>query len=589
MQDLPVEIYTKIFLYLERIDYQTCYFVCKSWYTMAIPLGWEAVILRDRNISRLKLLLNNLDGNQYFKHSHLTTTLAFRATRSRRDSYTFNKLELLELLKQLPNLKEIDFKLVYNPEEYVGYLLDADMQHINHIDIGFNLCDIRSDLLFSVYYKFRNSLTCISLVYDRNTINSRKTNISNLLTRFKKLTKLELYNIHDINLTPFQIQDSCPNLELLVFDSRHPISDSAMQHILDDNRRINLNFISSLTCLNLYLPSLSVMYTRYLVDYFPNQLTDLHITISRQNIFNWIDIVGMDLALRLMEKAGGIDETYVRFILREEYQERSNDENNMTKYFKLLNSFRGTRQTHCAASFNEAAGEIMDFGHSFQYFRRGVLCVRYDLYRSDLNGSITDVAVPDKASSIIGPEIFDVLKFNLLSLYDDDDVYRVLNYSLSNCPRLQSLSIIWRSREYLESYLSLALTSSNRANCDIDVLQMENITLTKNLADLVTAHFHDIEIISLRAADWDNPVIDLVGFEKLKSVKYTSTNIHVTDENKFVLIKYTDGIEEQRILEYGKTKGMGNPRFTVLCDTSVSLYLCTDKNQAPCSLLSLLF
>ncbi|KAI9274059.1 hypothetical protein EDC94DRAFT_644344 [Helicostylum pulchrum] len=539
MQDLPVEIYTKTFLYLERIDFQTCYFVCKSWYMMAIPLGWEAVILRDRNISRLKLLLNNLDHNQYFKHSHLTTTLAFRETRGRRDSYALNRLELLELLNQLPNLKEIDFKLVYNPEEYVGYLLDADMQHINHIDIGFNLCDIRSDLLFSVYYKFRNSLTCISLVYDRNTINSRKTDISNLLTRFKKLTKLELHNRHDINLTPFQIQDSCPNLELLVFDSRHPISDSAMHYILDDNRRINLNFISSLTCLNLCLPSLSAMYTRYLVDYFPNQLTDLHITISRQNILNWIDIVGMDLALRLMEKAGDIDETYVRFILREEYQERSNDENNMTKYFKLLNSFRGL-------------GKLI-------------------------------------ASSIIGPEIFDVLKFNLLSLYDDDDVYRVLNYSLSNFPRLQSLSITWRSREYLGSYLSLALTSSNRTNCDIDVLQVENITLTKNLADLVTAHFHNIEIISLRAADWNNPVIDLAGFEKLKSVKYTSTNIHVTDENKFVLIKYTHGTEEQRIIEYGKTKGMGNLRFTVLCDTSVSLYFCTDKNQAPRSLLSLLF
>ncbi|GAA5803160.1 hypothetical protein HPULCUR_008636 [Helicostylum pulchrum] len=413
---------------------------------MAIPLGWEAVILRDRNISRLKLLLNNLDHNQYFKHSHLTTTLAFRETRSRRDSYTFNGLELLELLNQLPNLKEVDFKLVYNPEEYVGYLLDADMQHINHIDIGFDLCDIRSDLLFS--------------------------------------------------------------------------------------------------------------------------LTDLHITTSRQNIFNWIDIVGMDLALRLIEKAGGIDETYVRFILREEYQERANDEKNTTKYFKLLNSFRGTRQTHCTASFNEAAGEIMDLA-----ILSNTSAVVY--YASDLNGSIAaDVAVPDKASSIIGPEIFGVLKFNLLNLYDDDDVYRVLNYSLSNCPRLQSLSITWSSRVYLGLYLSLALTSSNRANCDIDVLQMENITLTKNLADLVTAHFHNIEIISLGAADWDNPVIDLAGFGKLKSVKYTSTNIHVTDENKFVLIKYTNGTEERRILEYGKTKGMGNPRFTVLCDISVSLDFC---------------
>ncbi|KAI9263974.1 hypothetical protein EDC94DRAFT_658865 [Helicostylum pulchrum] len=450
--------------------------------------------------------LSLINNNQYFKHSYLTTTLVFRETRSRRVSYTFNRLELLEILNQLPNL-EIDFKLVYNPEEYVGYLLDADMQHINHIDIGFNLCDIRSDLLFSVYYKFLNSLTCISLVYDRNRINSRKTNISNLLTRFKKLTKLELYNRHDINLTPFQIQDSCPNLELLVFDSLHPISDSGMQHILDDNRRINLNFISSLTCLNLCLPSLSAMYTRYLVDYFPNQLTDLHITISRQNIFNWIEIVGMDLALRLMEKAGGIDGTYVRFILREEYQERANDENNMTKYFKLLNL---------------------------------IFCVN----------TITMMYI------------------------------EFLNYSLSNCPRLRSLNIKCDISGSLYHFLSLrpeeGRISSDQKDCDINLLQMEHIRPTENLLDLVTTHLHNIEIVSLKAADWSHkfqvPVIDLTRFKKLKSFNYTSTYSHFTKEHKFILIKYTNGTKEQRIIKYGGPKG--DPSFTVLCDISVSLDSC---------------
>ncbi|GAA5805283.1 hypothetical protein HPULCUR_010798 [Helicostylum pulchrum] len=151
---------------------------------MAIPLGWEAVTLRDHNVSLVKAHLKNLDHNQYFKYSHLITKLIFQETMDSGHSYKFNRLELLELLNQLPNLKEIDFKQIYYPEKYVGYLLDADMQHINNIDTGSNLYYIRSDLLFSVYYKFRSSITCISLLYNQNMINpnSQQINILNSLT-----------------------------------------------------------------------------------------------------------------------------------------------------------------------------------------------------------------------------------------------------------------------------------------------------------------------------------------------------------------------------------------------------------------------
>ncbi|GAA5805456.1 hypothetical protein HPULCUR_010972 [Helicostylum pulchrum] len=264
---------------------------------MAITLSWEAATLRNRNIT----LVNS----------------PFQDILDYKDQGKYTRLDILELFEQLPNLNEIGFSMTKHPEEYLEYLLDADMRHIGNINTGSNLLSrIRSDLLFSVYYEFRSSITCILLVYDKNTINfnSQQTNILDFLTQFKKLTKLELYNEHDISLTSFQIQENCSNLEHLEFISDLPISESAMQHVLDDKRRINLNFISNLTYLGLNISSLSATYTRYLVDYFPNQLTDLDIMISSLSIFDWIDIVGMKLALRFMEKAGSIDKTYTEFL-----------------------------------------------------------------------------------------------------------------------------------------------------------------------------------------------------------------------------------------------------------------------------------
>ncbi|GAA5809718.1 hypothetical protein MFLAVUS_003131 [Mucor flavus] len=283
-------------------------------------MGWRAVMLQPHNIAHVKSHFNNVNHSQYFKYSHFTTELAFKDVKNCKEFYKFSKLELLELLNRLPSLKKINFGETNYPEEYFEYLLDADMQHINEINTGAKFLNIRSDVVFSVYYKFRNSITVIGLFYDRNAINfdSQQINIINSLTQFKKLTTLILWNNYDTNLTPFQIQDNCSNLTHLGFVSDHPISESATRRVLDNNRRINLNFISSMAYFYLRLPSLSATYTRYLVDYFPNHLKYLTI-ISHQNILKWFDIVGMELALRLMEKTGRIKETTIAFGEREEY------------------------------------------------------------------------------------------------------------------------------------------------------------------------------------------------------------------------------------------------------------------------------
>lgn len=63
------------------------------------------------------------------------------------------------------------------------------------------------------------------------------------------------------------------------------------------------------------------------------------ITLFEENPFTWIDRVGMELALQFMEKVGRIKETRIDFQLMDRYEVQSNEESNMTKYFKLLNAF----------------------------------------------------------------------------------------------------------------------------------------------------------------------------------------------------------------------------------------------------------
>ncbi|GAA5809719.1 hypothetical protein MFLAVUS_003132 [Mucor flavus] len=252
----------------------------------------------------------------------------------------------------------------------------------------------------------------------------------------------------------------------------------------------------------------------------------------------------------------------------------------MTKYFKLLNSFKGTRQTHCEANFNNVTSKMKCLCDSFRFNTLDRLFATYNLHRSDLYGSDTDMmAVPDKTSSIIGPEIFHFLEFKLSNLCSDGDLLRVLKYSFTKCPKLQSINIMFDFDGLLHPSLSLrhknGEISSDQATCDINFLQMDRIRPVKNLFDLVTTHLQNIEFISLKAIDWgrefDDPIIDLTGFKKLKSFEYISTNNRFVKENQFISIKYINGREERRFLDYDKTKGSDSLDFTLLCDVSVSL------------------
>ncbi|KAI9261788.1 hypothetical protein EDC94DRAFT_584669 [Helicostylum pulchrum] len=289
MNNLPSELFKKIFLYLNQEDLQACYFVCKRWYPVATPLNWESVRLPNDKVVLVKSHLNDSNYYQYFKYGHLIISIKIDCPPS--PFYIpLSKPELLLLLNRLLNLSEIDMSYTNHIKMYLRDLLDAEMQHINKIYIGYENYPL--DLCFSVCYKFRSSISSMELVCNKSTINfnPQQINILNSLTQFKQLTQPVFYNKHDMNLMPYHVQDVCLRLKHFTFFSDYSISESAMQHLLDTNSQMNINFSTCLSHLDLEFPSLSATYTRILIDCFPNQLLISSIKILSQVFFNWINL-----------------------------------------------------------------------------------------------------------------------------------------------------------------------------------------------------------------------------------------------------------------------------------------------------------
>lgn len=249
---------------------------------------------------------NNLD--RYFKYGHLIKKLTINIYCNEYNSDKFSKPELLALLSQLPKLNEFCIRDIKYAEHYLSILLNADMKHMNKIDIGnFERDSSESgphDMYFFVNYKLRNTISSLHLLYNKSTIcfESQQIDILNSLTHFKQLTELYFHNKHDMNLTLFHIQNMSPHLKQLIFVSDYSVPESMILDPSSNNIKIDLKFITSLRHLELHLPSLSAAYTRYLIDYFPDQCIQLIIKISEQTLIGWINIVGMELALKLLEK-----------------------------------------------------------------------------------------------------------------------------------------------------------------------------------------------------------------------------------------------------------------------------------------------
>ncbi|GAA5817213.1 hypothetical protein MFLAVUS_010756 [Mucor flavus] len=210
-----------------------------------------------------------------------------------------------------------------------------------------------------------------------------------------------------------------------------------------------------------------------------------------------------------MEKVGRIKDALIDFQLIDQYEVQPNGETNMTKYLQLLNAFRGARYVYCEARFFES-NEDEKTSCQFDYNSSGRLYTTYVTYDNDFHGpDNADLDLPDKASSIIGLEIFDDLKI-VIWQYHADFVYESLKYSFINCPKLQSFRLY-----YIESHHEGRVSAigymherkdpmgSDQSNYTIDVLKMEYISPLQHHFDLVATYLKDIAVIWFTTIQWD--------------------------------------------------------------------------------------
>ncbi|GAA5815415.1 hypothetical protein MFLAVUS_008923 [Mucor flavus] len=196
--------------------------------------------------------------------------------------------------------------------------------------------------------------------------------------------------------------------------------------------------------------------------------------------------------------------------------------------------------------------------YSFRFNNNDELFTTYRLYGNDFYGSNRDMNLPKKTSSAIGPEIFDALELGFWGGHENV-LYRALNYSIVNCPKLQIFYMTCYGFQYYNTTSSIGYKyeedqfCSDQTKCAINYLKMEYINPAQYCLDLVTTHLHNIETLSLTTKEcgrqYNDSVIDLLDFKKLKAFIYTSRSLGQekncnNQENILVLIKYINGEEQ---------------------------------------------
>lgn len=208
------------------------------------------------------------------------------------------------------------------------------------------------------------------------------------------------------------------------------------------------------------------------------------------------------------------------------------------------------------------------------------------MYGNDFHG-------PDKASSIIGPEIFDDLKIELWC-YTVNFVCKSLNYSFLNFPKLQSFKLYYNETYQEDMVLTIGYThkkedpiGSDQSNYTINLLEMECTNPDQCYFDLVVTYMKDISVMLFKKVFYwgylyDHQVINLTDFKKLKSFIYTTKGRKGNQDSDVVLFKYTNGEEQyyypdEEKRENAQVEYVGNstttPNLTVICDSSVTFTL----------------
>ncbi|GAA5801350.1 hypothetical protein HPULCUR_006796 [Helicostylum pulchrum] len=615
MNDLPAEVFYGIFRFLSRSEISTFSLVCKKWNSLVVKVYRKVLVIDGYKVRLAKLNLASDNRSQYFRNGHLVRKLIFKSERggameNYRGSSTeihqrplsFSRSEFLLLLEYLPNIEEINLTKSGNFTYYISFLLYANLQHIKKITaLPFETYYGGYHEYFSTCFRFCGTLTSLCFQYTEamNDYYYRSMDILDILSQFKNLKQLVFINRYRSELIMFQVQKLCPQLTELTFTSDVSSSEMVVQGSLDQRiepTTVKLN--KSLRHLNISLPSLSFTYTSYLASYLEDRLHTVNIEVTSNGLYDWLENVGMDVALKLMKKLGQSNNVCIFFLKSHDTQRAGlTSEMKMTRWFQLVNAFRGNKNALCTVKFCGTRS-------SQDYFTYNVLenqiILSYGLEYIDYHGredgdhiyrfyrSLSEFALPIRSISIIGPEIIDRLELNL-GRTADGFVMKFLRYAFINCINLQYLQVT--------DYLQIRACRNQRNNelkgirNNLKAVHFPTSAPINNLIKVISTYLPDIEVLVLGSRNIFDLKLDLTVFTSLKRCYFIIQQAHSYRGSVTIRFNYTDGKKQryyydgtvQQILVRKDIQGdISNPRqiFIFDCEKDIKFTVCFGSEQS---------
>ncbi|GAA5811279.1 hypothetical protein MFLAVUS_004712 [Mucor flavus] len=608
MNELPPEVYYRIFAHLSRPEILACSFVCKRLNVAAVQVYSKELIIDDYKFCMAKSNLASDNHSRYFRNGHLVRKLVFKsesedamkdfggslkaATKKKGMPPNFSRVEFLLLLQYLPNIEEIDFTKSGYFKYYISYLSDASLRHIKKIAALPFESYLFSSPGYQEYFftclRFCDTLTCLCFRYvdTTNDYSYRGIDILERLGQFKNLKQLIFHNKHHNDLIMFRIRDLCPQLTELKFKSDYTYSPQ-VQESLDQNNQPILQLNKSLQHLTIILRSLSIDYTKYLTSYINDGLYKLNVSTSLIGLYSWIDQVGMEDALKLMRRLGQLDDVCVSFMQRNRLRRAHlTDRLKMTKWFQVVNAFKGNRKVVCTIVFRKI-GVLHDYFKYNSLDNRLVL--GYALEDVDYFGELEeghtehfDGRLPTGPISTVGLETIDRLILNLRQP-EDAFILSFLKYAFTNCLNLRHLKV--------SSYLHIQ-GRPNQRNGDLDDIQ-NNLNMAhficgapnNNMLHVISVYLQNIEILVFGSnSSSDNLILRLTCFKNLKQSYFIIQDISKPLSVKF---EYPDGKEQSYyyydgslIREDEHDASYSCQSFTFVCKRDTNFTVCFGSNES---------
>lgn len=207
------------------------------------------------------------------------------------------------------------------------------LQHIKEISKGGGpYFDGREKHHLEACFNFRETLTHLDACHEICHSNT-SLNVVSSLPEFKQLEDLNIYNSLDEDLTTFDIQELCPKLTSLDFPSEFDMPDDRVEEeLLNLNNSTN----SNLQNLEVQFPHLTLSYINYLKDRFPPGSLNKFRIIMNDDMFDWIQEIGPDVALDLAHYLSSFPNDRLAAFPDKEYEKQHvvDEDSKMTRFFR---------------------------------------------------------------------------------------------------------------------------------------------------------------------------------------------------------------------------------------------------------------